>query len=86
MTLKCPVEDWLEVVSTKLDELEKVKNDISYLILPSKQRALELNKAYKVIVDEQSYIYGKDIHIKPAQNVYKEIKKGTATNLQKVLK
>ncbi|BAK72415.1 hypothetical protein [Arcobacter sp. L] len=70
----------------KLEELEKIKNDISYLILPSKLRALELNKAYKIIVNEQSYIYGKDIHIKPTQNVHKEIKKGTMTNLQKVLK
>lgn len=75
-------QDW----KFKLDELEKIKNDISYLILPSKQRALELNKAYKVIVDEQSFIYGKDIHIKPALNVHKELEKGTSTNLQKVLR
>lgn len=70
----------------KLDELEKIKNDISYLILPSAKRAIELNKAYKVIVDEQSFIYGRDTHIKPANNVHKEIKRGTMTHLQKVSK
>lgn len=70
----------------KLDELEKIKDDISYLILPSASRALNLNKAYKVIVDEQSFIYGRDAHIKPANNVHKEIEKGLMTNLQKVLK
>lgn len=70
----------------KTQELEKIKNDISYLILPSKNRAFQLDKAYKVIVNEQSYIYGKDIHIKPANNVHKELEKGTMTNLQKILK
>lgn len=69
-----------------IEEINKIKEDISYLILPSKERALELNKAYKIIVDEQSYIYGKDIHIKPTNNVHKELEKGTMTNLQKILK
>jgi len=73
-------QDW----KFKNKELEKVKNDISYLILPSKQRALNLNKAYKVIVDEQSYIYGRDPHIKPATNVYQNIDKGQMTHLQKI--
>lgn len=70
----------------KKEELEKIKNDISYLILPSTKRAIELNKAYKIIVNEQSFIYGRDIHIKPTVNVHKELNKGTSTNLQKVLK
>lgn len=70
----------------KTKELEKIKNDIFHLILPSKQRALALNKAYKIIVDEQSFIYGRDAHIKPVKNVHKEVKKGQMTNLQKVLK
>ena len=68
----------------KQEELEKIKNDISYLILPSEKRAITLNKAYKVIVDEQSYIYGRDVHVKPAINVHKELKAGTMTHLQKV--
>jgi len=69
----------------KADEIQKVKNDISYLILPSKERALMLNKAYKVIVDEQSFIYGRDAHVKPAINVHKEVKKEQMTHLQKVM-
>lgn len=67
-------------------EIEKIKNDISYLILPSVKRALLLNKAYKVIVDEQSYIYGRDTHIKPTKNVHKKIKKGEMTHLEKIEK
>lgn len=69
----------------KEEELKKIEKDISYLILPSAKRALELNKAYKVIVDEQSFIYGRDAHIKPANNVHKKIKNGEMTHLQKVV-
>ncbi|RXJ68973.1 hypothetical protein CRV08_05955 [Halarcobacter ebronensis] len=67
----------------KKDEIEKIKNDISYLILPSKSRALELNKAYKIIVDEQSFIYGRDAHVKPLINVYKKLKERQSTGLKK---
>ncbi len=84
--LENPKIDLKQEWKFKLEELEKIKNDISYLILPSKQRALKLNKAYKVIVDEQSYIYGRDPIIKKAKNVHKELKRGTMTNLEKVLK
>jgi hypothetical protein len=68
----------------KLNESEakKIKNDISYLLYPSKQRTLKLNKAYKIIVDEQSYIYGRDAHIKPLQNVHQQIEQEQKTYLE----
>jgi len=68
-------------------EVNKIKDDITYLIYPSISRALKLNKAYKVIVDEQSYIYGKDAHIKPLDNtVHKEVEidKSTGINALKL--
>jgi len=68
----------------KQEELDKVKKDISHLILPSQKRALALNKAYKSIVNEQSYIYGRDIHIKPINNVHKEVKESQSTNIEKM--
>jgi hypothetical protein len=43
------------------------------LITPSKERALALNKAYKLIVAEQSYIFGRDAVLKPAKNVLKQV-------------
>lgn len=67
-------------------EVTKIHNDISYLLLPSKQRALELNKAYKVIVNEQSYIYGRDAHIKPITNVHKELQIGESTGIKTPIK
>ncbi|MCH9813722.1 MAG: hypothetical protein K0U47_07235 [Epsilonproteobacteria bacterium] len=62
-------------------EIEKVHSDISHLLFPSLKRALTLNKAYKVIVDEQSFIYGRDAHVKPVTNVHKEVKIGTKTEV-----
>lgn len=48
-------------------------NNIYELIMPSKERALKLNKAYKTIVNEQSYIYGRDANIGKAQNVLETV-------------
>ena len=56
-------------------EIKKLHKDISYLISPSTRRAIDLNKAYKVIVDEQSFIYGRDALLESAKNVYEEIDK-----------
>ncbi|HIP59036.1 MAG TPA: hypothetical protein EYH01_01245 [Campylobacterales bacterium] len=66
----------------KDDEVQKIKTDISHLIFPSQKRALKLNKAYKVIVDEQSFIYGRDATIKPVKNVHKELKPDQSTGVK----
>lgn len=66
--------------------VSKVKAaDVHTLITPSQERALALNKAYKVIVDEQSYVYGRDATIVPAENVYRDVdpEKAPPLELQK---
>ena len=68
--------------SIKEDMLNALHEDITVLLFPSKERALELNKGYKVIVEEQSYIYGRDTHIKPMKNVYEVIKEGQITGIE----
>lgn len=57
----------------KPDQIDILHNDIAHLIIPTPERALILNKAYKAIVDEQSYIYGRDAHVKPVANVHQEV-------------
>ncbi|MEW6989606.1 hypothetical protein AADZ91_02860 [Colwelliaceae bacterium 6441] len=53
---------------------EKVKSaDVYELLMPSKKRALQLNKAYTQIVRSQSFIHGRDVNITPAKNVHKKI-------------
>lgn len=60
--------------------LEKVRRatDVYELITPSVERALELNKAYKAIVAEQDFIYGRDATVTPPANVYDFIDNETA--------
>ncbi len=61
---------------------EKINQaDVYSLITPSKQRALMLNKAYRVIVDEQDYIYGRDATVSAPENVYKKIDNETSPTL-----
>lgn len=47
--------------------------DVYQLITPSRDRALALNKAYKVIVEQQSYYLGRDASLLPPKNVYQAI-------------
>lgn len=43
------------------------------LIMPSEQRAHDLNKAYRTIVNEQSYLFGRDATLVKAKNVLEKI-------------
>ena len=63
------------------DALARLANDITYLLLPSSKRAIALNKGYRVIVQEQSYIYGRDAAVKPATNVHSSVKENQATGI-----
>lgn len=61
---------------------EVIAADVYTLITPSRERAVALNKAYKVIVGEQSYVYGRDATIVPARNVYREVDPEEAAPLE----
>jgi hypothetical protein len=55
--------------------VEKVllQKSIYDLITPSRRRALDMNKAYKTIVEEQSFIYGRDATLVKAENVLSKV-------------
>jgi hypothetical protein len=55
--------------------------DVYDLITPSPARALELNKAYRVIVADQDFIYGRDATVTPPVNVYDFIDNDSAPTL-----
>ena len=62
--------------------LEKVQAaDVYELTAPSVTRAVALNKAYRVIVAEQDYIYGRDANVSAPANVYRGIDNETAPTL-----
>ncbi|MDX1960581.1 MAG: hypothetical protein SFU98_18565 [Leptospiraceae bacterium] len=65
----------------KPDNKEKLSNDISSLLYPSANRANELNKAYRRIVEEQTYSLGRDSVIKSPTTVFKQVPKGQTTGL-----
>jgi hypothetical protein len=71
--------------SKKQQAFDTLKNDISYLMMPSKERALLLNKAYKVIVDEQSFTKGREGIIEPLNNVHKSVEVNQETGIREVL-
>jgi hypothetical protein len=56
-------------------EAEKVRAapDVYTLVTPSRERALELNKAYRTIVAEQDFIHGRDATVTPPANVYDQV-------------
>ena len=55
--------------------------DVYALITPSVERALELNKAYRVIVSEQDFIFGRDAFASAPGNVFRQVDAQTAPTL-----
>jgi hypothetical protein len=53
------------------------------LITPSASRALMLNKAYKAIVEEQDFIFGRDATVTPPQRVLASVDNETSPTLSK---
>lgn len=66
----------------RLDRERLEGADVYALITPSRDRALALNKAYKLIVEEQSFLYGRDATLAPAENVYRHINPEEITPLR----
>ena len=74
-------EKFFDTKGRKTVAFDRLDADISTLLMPSPARARILNKAYKVIVDEQSYIYGRDPHVEPLTNIHKKIPIGEETGV-----
>ena len=64
---------------------EQLKNDISVLLMPTSERAIALNKAYKVIVDEQSYRLGREPVLNARDKVLKEVELEGDTGITEIL-
>jgi hypothetical protein len=69
----------------KTDQFERLHKDISILLYPSYARAMELNKGYKLVVEEQSFIYGREGNIAPFRNVHKTVKDGQIPSLREII-
>ena len=69
----------------KTSVFKALETDIRTLLMPEVEHALLMNKAYKVIVDEQSYRHGRDGHVKEIVNIHKEVELGQDTGIVNVL-
>ena len=64
--------------------IKKLHKDVTLLLYPTHKRAIELDKAYKALVELQQFYNGKAGHKKPMSNVYKEVKEGQSTHNKRV--
>ncbi|WP_020208546.1 hypothetical protein [Gilvimarinus chinensis] len=67
------LERWFDKQGKVNTSKVKAQDSIYDIIAPSTRRALDLNKAYYRIVQEQSFLFGRDAVLTPADNVYREI-------------
>jgi hypothetical protein len=64
------------------DAVARLHRDIATLLLPSAGRALDLDRAYKAVVEEQSFVRGRDAVLAPAVNVYEHPPLGEKTGVE----
>ena len=70
-------ERWFREDGT-VDRERVIGNDVYTLLAPSPERAWALNKAYRVLVQDQDYFLGRDPVLEPPANVYDLIDPETA--------
>ncbi|WP_221794646.1 hypothetical protein [Oceanobacter mangrovi] len=66
------IEKWFNRDGS-LNKAAVAQADVYQLITPSRERALALNKAYQLIVREQSFYLGRDAVLGEAVNVYQHV-------------
>ena len=67
------------------DEKVTHARDVYELITPSRSRALRLNKAYRTIVQDPDFVFGRIATVTPPANVHREIDNGEMRPLPKSL-
>lgn len=61
---------------------DRLAADVTQLLLPSPERAMQLNKAYRVIVSEQSFKDGRDAVLAPRARVLRQVGMGASTGIE----
>lgn len=74
-------ERWFKDDGSVDQEAVARARDVYDLVMPSRRRALDLNKAYRTIVTDQNYLHGRDAFVAPPANVYEFIDNDTAPTL-----
>ena len=69
----------------KPDMKAKLQRDITTVLLPSKERALALDKAYLLLVRSQKFQQGRDLVLEGARNVHRQLSPGQRTGVEQKL-
>jgi hypothetical protein len=72
---------WYRADGTLDEARVRAAGDVYALITPSPRRARTLNKAYRTIVEDQDFIYGRDANVTPVPHVYQVVDPKTAPTL-----
>ncbi len=64
------------------DALARMKEDLAALLYPTRQRALELDKAYRTIVLDQDFINGRDANPRPVESVERVVEQDQPTGIE----
>jgi len=67
------------------DPLNRLRADVSLLLVPSAPRALDLDRAYLAVVHEQSFSLGREIVLGTPENVYRDAPTGARTGVRAAL-
>jgi hypothetical protein len=65
------------------EPIARLRRDVTLLLLPSAARALDLDRAYRAIVLDQSFWRGRDSTLAPTANVYTDVPIGQKTGVEK---
>jgi hypothetical protein len=63
------------------EAVARLHSDVAYLLLPSPERALDLDRAYRAIVEAQSFDKGRDSVLAPSRNVLVTVPLGERTGV-----
>lgn len=66
----------------KPEAFARLRGDLSVLMLPTPARALTLDKAYRLLVREQSFEHGRDAVLAPATHVWPAIEQDAPTGIE----
>ena len=67
------------------EALAKLRHDVAALLYPSRRRGLDLDKAYRTIVEDQDYVRGRDALLAPADSVHREVEQDQPTGIEEAL-
>ena len=64
------------------DMIDLLHDDISILLNPSAERALALNKAYRTIVEDQDFNFGREVTLMPLKTVHEKVAQNQSTGVE----